>query len=304
MLFNNFVERGLELQELIPANKAFRIGSGTNRPLLVELRNTDHKKKLFINAAKLKGKVNENGKPYFISEHLPEEKNEERKRINELFTENKKKPNSHKLDMNISKGKLIINEEVYQKSIQAPNARDMLEPDEKLFDTARELDVVKGDTETRSLSKFSSFAVAVQDFQDIKAALLKVRMKYSDATHVSCAFHLPGANTPRNQDYIDDGEFGCGRTMLKVLREQQYMNMAVFMVRYYGGSHIGVARYEIFRDLTQKAIKALIDKRSQQDGNPVSPLPDQYRMEQNFPLPPPQTEDWSNATPPNNDVQD
>lgn len=95
ILFNDFVQKGLEIQELIPANRAFRIGSGRNRPLLVELRHTESKNKLFANATKLRGKVNQNGKPYFLSEHLPEELNEDRRRSNAIFAENKKKPSSH-----------------------------------------------------------------------------------------------------------------------------------------------------------------------------------------------------------------
>lgn len=95
VLFNSFVQKALELQELIPANKAFRIGTGRNRPLLVELRHSENKSKLFANATKLKGKVNQNGKPYFLSEHLPEELNEDRRRANAIFVENKKKPSSH-----------------------------------------------------------------------------------------------------------------------------------------------------------------------------------------------------------------
>lgn len=44
-LFNTFVQEGLKLSELIPANKAFRIGVGQNRPLVVELRHAENKKK-------------------------------------------------------------------------------------------------------------------------------------------------------------------------------------------------------------------------------------------------------------------
>lgn len=102
-LFNNFVTAQLELQELIPANKAYRLGAGNNRPLLVELRDKDHKRKLFGNATKLKGKKNSHGGFFFLSEHLPEQLNENRRRSNELFSENKKKPASFQLDMELKK---------------------------------------------------------------------------------------------------------------------------------------------------------------------------------------------------------
>lgn len=301
-LFNNFVQHGLELQELIPANRAFRIGVGANRPLLVELRHPENKGRLFANAVKLKGKKNEKGGSYFISDHLPEDQNESRRRINELVAENKRKPSSHKLDMQISKGTLLINEEPYEKSVKAPSARDLIEPNEKLFDKAEELDIVKGGRKIQEQSKFYSFAVAVQDFEDVQAALLQTRMKFADATHVSCAFRLPGANTPFNQDYVDDGEFGCGRTMLKVLREEKYMNMAVFIVRYYGGKHLGPARYDTFRELAKDAIRALMSKREKEEeknmeNRAASPLPERFEQP-DFPFEQgevPTTEEWGDA---------
>lgn len=259
-LFNNFVQQGLELQELIPANKAFRIGKGQNRPLIVELRHPENKGRLFANATKLKGKKNGNGGAYFLSDHLPEDQNEDRRRINELVMENKKKETSHQLDMSINRGKLIINQVLYTKTVVAPNARDLLEPDDDLFDKADEMDIIKGNTEIIEKSRFVSFATRVRDTGEVQAALLKLRMKYADATHVACAYRLPGVNTPQNQDFVDDGEFGCGRTMLRVLRDSKQYNIAVFMVRYYGGKHLGVARFEVFRELTRKAIAELSRK--------------------------------------------
>lgn len=296
ILFNTFVQKGLELQELIPANRAFRIGSGPNRPLLVELRNPENKGKLFANATNLKGKRNSKGGSYFISDHLPEDQNEKRRHVNELISENKKKPVSHRLDMSVTKGKLSINEEPYVKQVTAPTARDLLEPPEDLYDKADELDIVRGNSEEQGKSKFISYAVAVHDHMDVKAALLKIRLKYADATHVACAFRLPGANTPINQDYVDDGEYGCGRTMLKVLREEKYMNMAVFLVRFYGGQHLGVGRFDIFRKLARSAVSSLMKKRAseeEKEGEAISHLPEnliQPRTEEGVE----QVEDWAN----------
>lgn len=273
LLFNEFVQEGLEIQELMPANRAFRIGTGDNRPLIVELRHPENKGKLFANASKLKGKRNEKGGLYFLSDHLPEEQNENRRRANELFTENKKKETSHQLEMSISKGKLIINQEPYEKSVIAPNARDLLEPNEALYEKADQISVVRGEDELKGGSQFISYAAEVMDSDDVQAALLKLQMKFADATHVSCAYKIQGANTPQNQDFVDDGEYRCGRTMLKVLKEEKPMNLAVFLVRYYGGKHLGVTRFEIFRKLAKAAIRALMNKKSKQEAQRIPSLP-------------------------------
>lgn len=198
------------------------------------------------------------------------------------MAENKRKPTGYQLEMNISRGRLTINDQPYEKSLQPPTARDTIDPDESLFDRADELDIIKGDKTEQNKSRFVSYVVAVQDFEDIKAAHLKLRIKFSDATHIACAFRLPGANTPNNQDYLDDGDFGRGRTMLKVLKDMKHLNIAVFMVRYYGGKHLGLMRYDIFRRLTSHAVNALLKKRAkdQKDVPPTSPLPERFEMPQ------------------------
>lgn len=296
--YNNFVAKELEIQQLIPANKAFRIGSGANRPMIVELRHPEDKRKLFGSATKLKGKVNESGSPFFIADHLPEEMNEERRRANELIAENRKQPASHRMDMSISRGKLIINEEPYQKSVHAPSARDLLKPDDDVIRIAKAVNIIKGDEVTKDRSQFGSFIAEAHSFEEVRAAYLKLRMKYSDATHVSCAYRLPGANTPNNQDYSDDGEFGCGRTMLKVLKSENISNVAIFMVRYYGGKHLGIRRYDIFRQLAEKATQALAKVKDSEDKTNASTLTENEQQQQLFPAVQPEwqaEEDWSNS---------
>lgn len=247
--------------------------------------------------------MNQKGGKYFVAEHLPEEMNESRRRANKLFSENKRKQPSHKMDMNFSKGRLFINEEQYTKSVYAPTVKDLIKPTEALFNRADEIDIIKGKTTKSNLSRFTSYAAAVESFEDIQAAFTKLRMKFADATHISCAYRLPGANTPQNQDYVDDGEFGCGRTMLKVLKDEQYTNMVVFIVRYYGGKHLGVARYKIFRELAAQAIKTLINTRKKEEENQrgpaVEPLPDRFDAPRDaFPTEPSwnELEDWSKSS--------
>lgn len=195
------------------------------------------------------------------------------------MAENRKKDSSHKLDMSIARGKLVINEEVYEKSVKAPTARDILRPNKEVIKNARTIEIVKGGEESKQKSHFGSFAAAVQSFEDVQAAYLKMKMKYADATHVSCAFRLPGANTPFNQDYIDDGEYGCGRAMLKVLKQAKIMNVAMFLVRYYGGKHLGVTRFTVFKTLAEQALKDLIATREER-GEMTEQLPDNLRQPQ------------------------
>lgn len=100
--YNEFVQNELEIQEMIPAHRAFRVGSGRNRPMIVELRDPIIQKgKIYSKVGNLKGKRNAEGGRFFVSDHLPEEYNETRRRANELIAENKKKKSEDKLSMTI-----------------------------------------------------------------------------------------------------------------------------------------------------------------------------------------------------------
>ena len=45
--------------------------------------------------------------------------------------------------------------------------------------------------------------------------------------------------------YRDDGEYGAGYRLLKVLQDAHLNNIAVFLIRHYGGQHLGPDRHRI-----------------------------------------------------------
>lgn len=263
--YNKFIQDQLEIQELIPVHRAFRIGTGKARPIIAELRDpTTQKGKIYNKVGILKDKRNSEGGRYFVSDHLPEEYNEQRRRVNDIVAENRKKPTDSKLNMTVKKGRLLINEQPYSKAITAPSPADIFKPDEKLWDLANEIDMVKGEEESKLKSKFIAYAAAIQDHDDIQAAYTKVRTKFANASHVACAYRLPGQNTPNLQDYVDDGEFGAGRVMLGVLKERLLMNIVVFMIHFHGGTNLGPIRFDLIKKVTQSAVSNLTKKLDQQ----------------------------------------
>lgn len=260
-VYNTFIQNQLEIQELIPAHRAYRIGSGVARPLIVELRDPSNAKpKIYKNAGKLKNKRNETGGRFFISDHLPENYNEDRRRLNDLISENKKKDTAEQLKMSAKKGRLLIDDQPYQKAIHSPSVKEVMKPDAAMRELADEIDMVKGKDKTTDGSTFVSYVAAVQDHKDIQAAYCKVRTKFADATHVVCAYRLAGSNFPSLQDYNDDGEYGAGRIILNVLKEEKLMNVVLFMIRYHGGRNLGPARFDIFKGMARSAIANLRQK--------------------------------------------
>ena len=90
-------------------------------------------------------------------------------------------------------------------------------------------------------SKFFAFAYPVQDETEIRDQIERLRKEYFDATHHCFAWIL----NPEGSKYRanDDGEPGhsAGDPILGQIRSRGLTNTLVVVVRYYGGTNLGVS---------------------------------------------------------------
>jgi uncharacterized YigZ family protein len=89
-------------------------------------------------------------------------------------------------------------------------------------------------------SRFLGFAFPVRDENEIKQSLQQIKQKYPDATH-----HCYGAIMHPDQSYqrsTDDGEPSntAGRPILRAILSAGLTNVLVIVVRYYGGTQLGI----------------------------------------------------------------
>jgi uncharacterized YigZ family protein len=90
-------------------------------------------------------------------------------------------------------------------------------------------------------SKFMAFAYPVYSEEDIKEHLAELRKKYFDARHHCYAYTL-GADKSRYRAN-DDGEpnHSAGDPILGQIRSTDLSNVLVVVVRYFGGTKLGVS---------------------------------------------------------------
>jgi uncharacterized YigZ family protein len=90
-------------------------------------------------------------------------------------------------------------------------------------------------------SKFLAFAYPVYSEEDIKEQLAELRKKYFDARHHCYAYSL-GADKSRYRAN-DDGEpnHSAGDPILGQIRSADLSNVLVVVVRYFGGTKLGVS---------------------------------------------------------------
>jgi len=97
-------------------------------------------------------------------------------------------------------------------------------------------------------SKFYSFIYPVNSVEEVKNNLNALKNKYSDSSHICYAYRLFSGydllNSYNTDDFSTDaGEprGSSGPPILKVLKRHQMINVAIFVVRYFGGRKLGIS---------------------------------------------------------------
>lgn len=89
-------------------------------------------------------------------------------------------------------------------------------------------------------SRFLAFAFPVETEEEIKALILRHQKQYFDARH-HCFAWILGADKKRFRAF-DDGEpnHSAGDPILGQIRSRDLTNVVVIVVRYFGGTKLGV----------------------------------------------------------------
>ncbi len=106
-------------------------------------------------------------------------------------------------------------------------------------------------------SKFLSYAYPVETEEEIREALEALRKRYFDATHHCYAWRLG----PQGEHFRanDDGEPSgtAGRPILGQLLSAEVTNCLVVVVRYFGGTKLGVpGLIAAYKEATQEVLAA------------------------------------------------
>ena len=97
-------------------------------------------------------------------------------------------------------------------------------------------------------SKFYSFIYSISSHDDVKKHLNDLKIKYPDASHICYGYRLFNGFTLLNE--INSNDFSAdageprgssGPPILKILKRNNMINIVVFVVRYFGGTKLGIS---------------------------------------------------------------
>ncbi len=108
-------------------------------------------------------------------------------------------------------------------------------------------------------SKFQGFLAEVDSYEEVLETVRKVKEmdKCILSTHTIVAYRLSPSPDPNVilESCQDDGEKGAGGHVLRILKEHSISDVVVVVVRWYGGKHIGKARYDHIGNVTKEVLR-------------------------------------------------
>ena len=116
---------------------------------------------------------------------------------------------------------------------------------------------IVSDTVTEKKSVFLARAAAVasrEEAESYVAHLLATNKAASQATHNITAWRISGEGNTSIQDCDDDGESAAGGRLLHLLQLMDVWNVMVVVSRWYGGVHLGPARFRLINTVARDAV--------------------------------------------------
>ena len=90
-------------------------------------------------------------------------------------------------------------------------------------------------------STFSAIAIPISSVVEIKKELSQLKEQYPDASHICYGYRIKD-NDQIDEFSTDAGEpnGSAGQPILNVLKRNQLVNTAIFVIRYFGGTKLGI----------------------------------------------------------------
>ena len=215
----------------IKFDRVHRLGQKTHnqkRPIVAKFNPAAGRKIVLEHIKKL-----DKDKKFGVNEQLPRELEERKKKLLPKF----KQARNDNLKPKWQQDKLLVG-----KKVTKAHKDRVMDINTDTTEVASQLRVYHAPPKSYGGSSFRGHHVSVTTQDDIIPALHAI---YADdrvarATHNIYAYRLSNGA----EHCEDDGEWGAGRVLLKVLKDHNVTDKLVCVTRWYGGVHLGKARFD------------------------------------------------------------
>lgn len=261
--FQKVMKLEIALEDVWKAHRSGPFREGKVKPLIVKL-SYSAKELIMEHLSSLKGLKNPlMQQTYFISEQIPEAITETKKqvssRLKNLKEVNDMKPKEERKKIYVVNNNILVDGEVVPPEITSPQPSDLfLNAEAQRQVDAIQAKMVEVDREVISNSDFRALAGKVHSLEEVKQAYIAAAQRYPSVDHLMMAYAFKDSRNGKvHSGACDDREYGAGIRIRKVIFEQKARNTVVFVLRKFGGIHMGFNRFNIIEDMAQKAINLL-----------------------------------------------
>ena len=250
----SFFKQQMEITDGLELTSAHKMGNAFNSPVWFRLKDPNDVATVYDHVKNLKDKTNNKGKSYRVREYMDEKTREQKTRTHDIIMENRRLPEAHRIEHTFQKGKLIVNDEMYQKEVNEPTVKDMLLLSREQEAILEDIPLHSSEQKAENGNLFQAYMIEADSIEKVEQAYRAIFKKHISATHVMCAHRIFGSSFHRLQDYVEGKEHGGGRAILNTMKDSGVWNIAVFVVRYHAGPNLGPRRFEIMKELTRNVI--------------------------------------------------
>nr|XP_022333002.1 uncharacterized protein LOC111130341 [Crassostrea virginica] len=194
--------------------------------------------------------------PFHVSPQYPSSLVENRKHLSEL----QKKYTEQKVETKIKGNKLVFkNGNVYKDKVLVPRAEDVLLALDEEKEALGHIEVVTSEEKREKGNRFIANAAEAKTYGDVRKVYKKICSIpiHAQASHRILVYRFTDKDGKLIDGYMDDGEYGAGRNLLKHLEERRLNNVVCVVTRWYGGEHLGGMRFELMKDVATEAAQKL-----------------------------------------------
>ena len=254
------VEIDAQEEEIYVAHRIGQKTQATKRPRTMLVRCKEAlENRIFKNVSNLKDKTNEQNDYYFINKQLPEQLAEQNRELRDNVKQQKIKdkelPPKERSKIEVKNKTVFIDGQPCQKLIHPVEINELF-PEKLEKDKQDRIKLASSDAILADKSSFQAYALKTGQLHEVRRAYRKIRRMHPGASHAVVAYSLRNS-----KGFQDDGEYGAGYRLANMLEETYPPNICVFVVRNYGGIHLGPKRFSIMSEVAKEAIdKALAPK--------------------------------------------
>lgn len=260
-----FLQTTLRIQQFPTGGiikEAFRLGqSNPTKPRSLVIKCSMPLRELILKAAaEYRERLGRNKPEHYISTQIPDKMVEQKRLIRHLIWEQKQKdeglPHDKKARIHVQNNVVFVNKQPVKRKLPAVRPHHYLLPDDELQAKLEGFEFVESKRDTVKFSTFQAYALKCSTVDDAHLAHVRVKQMNAEATHVVAAF-VPKEGSGLHYSFQDDNEYGAGLKLVRFIKEQGLDEVAVYLVRNYGGFHLGPSRYQIMLKHAKEAMDKL-----------------------------------------------